>query len=128
MKNRNKYGKLKVLIVEDDSPSEVLLTELIKPFTRHALIAVSGRKAIQLCEENPDIDLILMDIRMADIDGYEAARQIRVFNKEVIIIAQTAYAMPYEDANAKEAGCNDFLTKPIYRTELYNVVQKYFEP
>ena len=67
-----------------------------------------------------------MDIQMSDMDGYEATRQIRKFNPEVIIIAQTAYAMSGDQEKAMEVGCNDYVSKPISRTKIKELIQKYF--
>jgi len=75
---------------------------------------------------NPDIDLILMDVKMPEIDGYEAVRQIRMFNKDVIIIAQTAFALTGDREKALEAGCNDYISKPIENKLLVELIQKYF--
>ena len=63
---------------------------------------------------------------MPDMDGYEAARQIRLFNKDVVIIAQTAFALTGDREKAIEAGCNDYISKPIKKDELMGLVQKYF--
>ena len=67
-----------------------------------------------------------MDIQMPEMDGYEATRQIRQFNKDVIIIAQTAYALAGDREKAVEAGCNDYITKPINRDKLMELISKYF--
>jgi CheY-like chemotaxis protein len=66
-----------------------------------------------------------MDIKMPDMDGYEATRQIRQFNKDVIIIAQTAYAFYGNNEKAIEAGCNDYITKPINHTLLKKLIKKH---
>ena len=80
-----------------------------------------------MCRNNPDIDLVLMDIQMPDMDGYEATRQIRLFNKDVVIIAQTAFALTGDREKAIEAGCNDYISKPIKKDELMVLVQKHFK-
>ncbi len=67
-----------------------------------------------------------MDIRMPDMGGYEATRQIRQFNSEVVIIAQTAYGLSGDRGKALEAGCNDYISKPIKKEELLGLIQKYF--
>jgi CheY-like chemotaxis protein len=67
-----------------------------------------------------------MDIRMPDVDGYEATRQIRQFNKDVVIIAQTAYALSGDREKAIEAGCNDHITKPIKLDFLKELIRKQF--
>jgi CheY-like chemotaxis protein len=66
-----------------------------------------------------------MDIRMPKMDGNEATRQIRQFNKDVIIIAQTAFAFPGDKEKAIEAGCNDYISKPINSTFLYELIKKH---
>ncbi|MFA7049411.1 MAG: response regulator, partial [Bacteroidales bacterium] len=71
-------------------------------------------------------DLILMDIGMPVMDGYEATRRIREFNKNVVIIAQTAFAISSDSLKVKEAGCNDYLPKPINKEHLFELIQKYF--
>jgi hypothetical protein len=67
-----------------------------------------------------------MDIKMPGLDGFEATRQIRRFNKEVIIIAQTAFGLRGDREKAKNAGCNDFLSKPVNKSDLHALMLKYF--
>jgi len=119
--------KLKILVVEDDKTSQMLLKIMLKPIARDLFQTITGHEAIELCRNNPDIDLVLMDIQMPDIDGYEATRQIRAFNKQVVIIAQTAYALPGDHKKTIDAGCNDYISKPIDKVLLMNLIKKYFE-
>jgi len=116
---------LKILITDDDEISRYLLTLRIKNFSREILNAKTGVEAIDSCRSNPDLDLVLMDIKMPDMDGYEATRQIRQFNKDVIIIAQTAYAFYGNNEKAIEAGCNDYITKPINHSLLNKLIKKH---
>ena len=88
--------------------------------------AETGAEAVDICQKNPDIDLVMMDIKMPGMDGFEATRRIRRFNKEVIIIAQTAYVMRGDRDKTLEAGCNDYLGKPINKNELISLLNKYF--
>jgi CheY-like chemotaxis protein len=81
---------------------------------------------VEACRNNPDINLILMDIRMPEMNGYEATRQIRQFNTEVIIIALTAFALTGDREKAINAGCNDYISKPIIKNELHDLLKKYF--
>jgi hypothetical protein len=118
--------RLKILIAEDDETSEALLKVMVKLFSKETLIARSGSMAIKVCRDNPDIDLILMDIQMPEVNGYEATRQIREFNKNVVIIAQTAYGLSGDKEKAIKAGCNDYISKPIDKEDLLKLVQKYF--
>ncbi len=107
---------LKILIVEDDEISYSLLSRTLQKISKEVLHAITGVQAIEACRNNPDLDLVLMDIRMPQMDGLEATRQIRQFNKDVIIIAQTAYAFTGDSEKAIEAGCNDYISKPINKT------------
>ncbi|NQU33979.1 MAG: PAS domain S-box protein [Bacteroidetes bacterium] len=117
---------LKILIVEDDNVSEMLITIIIEAFSKEILRAGNGVEAIDICRTYPDIDLIIMDIKMPVMNGIDATREIRKFYKEVIIIAQTAYALPGDRKKALEAGCNDYISKPINKVELMTLIQKYF--
>jgi hypothetical protein len=118
--------KLKMLIVEDDEVSKMLLDETIKGIGDEILSARTGEEAVNICHNNPDIDLVLMDIRIPKIDGYEATEQIREFNKDVIIIAQTAYGLSGDKEKSIASGCNDYIAKPINQDELTVLMQKYF--
>ncbi len=118
---------LKVLIVEDDNISKNFLELLVKPLSEQIIVAKNGFEAVKSFEENQDIDLILMDMKMPVMDGYEATRQIREMNKDVIIIAQTAYSLIGDKDKSIEAGCNDYITKPIFKDKLMTLINKYFK-
>jgi signal transduction histidine kinase len=117
---------LKILIAEDDEVSDSLLTIDVKKISRKIIKATTGVATVECCRQNPDLDLILMDIRMPELSGYEATRLIRGFNKNVVIIAQTAYGLSGDREKAIEAGCNDYISKPIIKEELFSLIQKYF--
>jgi CheY-like chemotaxis protein len=117
---------LKILIAEDDETSEILLSIAIKPFGRQIFVVNTGADAVDTCRNNPDLDLILMDVKMPGLDGLEATRQIRVFNKDVIIIAQTAYGHSDDRDEALAAGCTDFIAKPFDILSLRELLHKYF--
>jgi signal transduction histidine kinase/CheY-like chemotaxis protein len=117
--------RLKILIVEDDEISYSLLLRILQNISKTILHAITGVEAVETCRKNPDIELILMDIRMPMMDGFEATRQIRHFNKTVIIIAQTAYAFAGDNSKAIKAGCNDFISKPIAKAKLKELINKY---
>jgi len=118
---------LKILIVEDDIAAQLYLEELLTDVSKEILLAANGYKALDLCHEHSDIDLILMDIRIPGINGYEVTHQIRQFNKEVIIIAQTAFAFSGDKEKALEIGCNDYISKPLKKAELFAKINKYFK-
>ena len=120
------HKDLKILIAEDDEASSFILSTLMKPFGNEIITVRSGQEAVEICHEHPDIDLILMDIRMPGLDGYDATRQIRKFNQEVIIIAQTAYALTGDYQKAIDAGCNEYISKPIQTDKLQLLIRKFF--
>ncbi len=117
--------KLNILIVEDDEISEALLCITVNDFCKEPLIARTGAEAVELCNQNPDLDLVLMDIKLPIFSGYEATRRIREFNKEVVIIAQTAYGLSSDQEKAIEIGCNDYISKPIDRAKLVALIEKH---
>lgn len=123
---RDPFKKLKILIAEDDETSVIYLSEIILDKFKEIIIASNGLEALELFKKNPDIDLILMDIRLPIMNGLEVAKQIREFNKDVVIIAQTAYAMSGSSKIAKNAGCNDYISKPINKELLFGIINKYF--
>jgi PAS domain S-box-containing protein len=117
---------LKILITDDDESSRMLLAILVEKFSKDIYYARNGVEAVVTCRNNPDIDLILMDIQMPEMNGFEATTEIRRFNKKVIIIIQTAFDLSNERAKAKEAGCDDFISKPINKTHLHELIRKHF--
>ena len=118
------HGKLKILIAEDDEASQMLLEIIISPLASESFYAYTGKEAVELCRKHPEIDLVLMDIDMPGMNGYEATRQIRKFNKEVIIFAQTAYGLSGDKDKALKAGCNDYISKPIDKRALLKMIEK----
>jgi PAS domain S-box-containing protein len=124
---QNPINNLKILIAEDDEVSEKLISRVVNTFSREISIAKNGIEAVEACRNNPDIDLVMMDIKMPEMDGYEATRQIRLFNKDIVIIAQTAYAMSSARDMAIKAGCNDYISKPINHLLLEELIEKYFK-
>lgn len=125
--SNNRMKKIKILIVEDDEMSSTILAEYVKEFSSQTLLAYNGKEAVDVCKRTPDIDLILMDIRMPAMGGYEATKLIRRFNKGVIIIAQTAFALSGDREEALESGCNDYIAKPIGRNQLLALIERHFK-
>jgi CheY-like chemotaxis protein len=117
--------KLKILIVEDDESSEMLISIVAQSMAKEIISAKTGLEAVAACRNHPDLDMVLMDIRMPEMNGYSATREIRKFNKDVIIIAQTAYALEGDNEKAIEAGCNDYISKPIKKIELLEKIRKF---
>ena len=117
---------LKIVVAEDDETSEMLISINLKRFSREIIKVRTGDEAVEICRNNPDIDLILMDIQMPGLNGYEATKQIRSFNENIIIIAQTAFGLSGDIEKSIESGCNDYIAKPVNKDELLLLIQKYF--
>ena len=124
-KSEHNVKKLKFLIADDEEFADLYLTELLKDYYKIVLHAKNGVEAVDMCRNNPDIKIILMDIKMPEMSGYEATRKIREFNKKVIIIAQTAYALAGDREKAINAGCDDYISKPIEKDKLKRIIEKY---
>ncbi len=124
--NLNLDLNLNILIVEDDETSRRYGQTLIGKISKSILYARTGTEAVLVCRYNPGIDLVLMDIRMPEMNGYEATQHIREFNKDIIIIAQTAFGLAGDREKAIEAGCNDYISKPISKVKLFGLLEKYF--
>ena len=118
---------IKILIAEDDEISGRLISIAVKIFGKEVLKARNGNEAVELCRNNPDLDFVLMDMKMPEMDGYEATRQIRKFNNDVIIIAQTAYALAGDREKAIDAGCNDYIAKPFGQSLLITLMKKHLK-
>ena len=104
----------RILLVEDNELNRDMLSRRLKRRGFDVLIAVDGEEGIDLAtRESPD--LILMDVGLPVIDGYESTRRIKALDStsKIPIIALTAHAMPEEEARARDAGCDDFDTKPV---------------
>lgn len=114
-----------ILIVEDQPVSYMFLKAILKETNAKLLHANRGTEALKKYKENPDIDLILMDIQLPQISGHEATRRIKKINPKTPIIAQTANAMSEDKEKALKAGCNDYITKPIERLRLLQMMNKY---
>jgi PAS domain S-box-containing protein len=119
-------SKLKILIADDDIISRKLILKSVNQFGKELVEAKTGREAIERFKENPDIDLILIDVQMPDMNGYEATKEIRELNKDVIIITQSAFGLNGDREKALLAGSNDYITKPIDKNELVHMLSNYF--
>ena len=118
---------LKILIVEDDIVSAVYYEEIIKKHFKKVMLVTTGEDALIACRSNPDIFLILLDIRLPKMDGFEVIKQLRQFNKEVIIVVQTAYALKGDYEVALASGSNEFISKPVNKLVLFETMKKYLQ-
>ncbi|MFQ6610019.1 MAG: PAS domain S-box protein, partial [Fidelibacterota bacterium] len=118
---------LSVIIAEDDEISQLFFKTIFKNMFKKITYTTTGKETIDECRRNPDTDIILMDIQMPEMSGYDAAREIRKFNKDVIIISQTAYGFSIDRKKALEAGCDDYIAKPIKKKEMLEIINRQIE-
>ncbi len=121
--DNNTIEDLKIIIAEDDETSYNFLTLVLSDVSNCIKWANNGTDVVELVRKNPDTDVVLMDIKLPKINGLEATKQIRAFNKDVYIIAQTAYAQENYKQEAISSGCNDFIVKPIDKNHLKKILR-----
>jgi signal transduction histidine kinase/CheY-like chemotaxis protein len=118
---------LNILIVDDDETSACLITHILSKYSNKTEVVTDGLSAVETCKNDKSIDLILMDFQLPVMDGYEATRKIREFNKEIIIIGQTAFGFADDREKAINAGCNNYISKPMNRKLLIEMIFSYFK-
>ena len=114
-----------ILIVEDDDINQEFLSAVFIPTKAKILSASSGEEAVSICALNSDVNIVLMDIRLPQMSGYEAFKKIRKLNPKLPVIAQTAFALTEDSAYCLELGFIDFVPKPINRKHLLSVINKH---
>jgi len=124
-KNMEKLSHLHILVVEDDEIAREYLANILDDLCKTVSFAENGQIAVDFVREHDDIDLVLMDIKLPKMDGYEATRAIRLFRPELPIIAQTAYALSGDREKTIEAGCTDYIQKPVQKDSLLRKIKKY---
>jgi PAS domain S-box-containing protein len=112
---------LTVLVVEDEEINWFYLYEILKKSV-NTIHAANGRQALELIERHPEISVVLMDIKLPDINGLKLTGMIKKFNSNIKIIAQTAFALSGDREKAIEAGCSGYITKPVDKEELLNLI------
>ncbi len=122
---KQEHQLLHILIVEDEEINSFYIEEILTDYNVKVSHANNGKEAVEIFTSNQDIDLILMDIKMPIMDGYEATQNIRKINNEIPIIALTAYTMSSDRKKALQAGCNDHIPKPVKPDKLIEVIKKY---
>ncbi|MGQ8338494.1 response regulator [Sunxiuqinia sp. A32] len=124
--NNDLSGKT-VLVVEDNETSRIYFEAALKKTHVKALWAKNGREAIDVFQKEDKIDLILMDLNMPEMDGFEATRRIRKLDSDVPIIVQSAYILSGEEQKSYEAGCDEFLSKPIRLNNLLDAIYRHLK-
>lgn len=123
-KQKSKQKTKTVLIVEDDESSFEFLKVILTKLNVNIIWAKNGKDAVECCKEKANIDLILMDINMPIMNGYEATKLIKKIKPHLPIIAQTAYAIIGDRQKSIDAGCDDYISKPIKKHELIAKIEK----
>lgn len=113
-----------ILVIEDDEASAFYLEEILSEINFSVIIATNSAEAIDIVNKY-DFCLILMDIRLPDIDGYELTTQFRNKGITIPIIAQTAFVLPHDREKAINCGCNDYIAKPIRKEVLFEILSNY---
>ncbi|MBA7528543.1 Sensor histidine kinase RcsC [subsurface metagenome] len=121
------WSQYTILIAEDEDTNYIYLETALEKTNATILRAKNGKEAVELARVNPMIDIILMDIKMPEMNGFEATRSIKSFRKDIPIIAQTAFAMDEDRRNCSAVGCIDFLAKPIRYRVLVETLAKYLK-
>lgn len=117
----------KILIVEDDLSSRLYLNKILEKTGAVLLNAGDGKEALDKATEDPDIEIILMDIQLPVMDGYVAAKKIKEIRSDIKIIAQTAYGLSGDMENIIASGFDDYIIKPIYSGQLIEKLSSYFK-
>jgi PAS domain S-box-containing protein len=115
-----------ILVVEDEEINWFYLYEILRKKTR-PINAVSGAQALEMLKSNPDIEIVLMDIKLPDINGLELTRIIKSLNPEIKVIAQTAFALSGDREKALEAGCSEYISKPVNKDALLDLIATFSE-
>lgn len=116
-----------LLIAEDDNINFLLFQKMIQSRNYNIIRANNGAEAVEISINNPEIDVVLMDIKMPVMNGFEALEKIKMIRPELVIIAQTAYASPEDEAKIYAAGFYGYLTKPVNREKLFEAIDKVLE-
>jgi CheY-like chemotaxis protein len=117
MENEFLKGR-KILIVEDDMSSRLYLNKILEKAGVDILNAGDGQEAVDVALNNPDIEIILMDIQLPILDGYSALAKIREVRKDIVVVAQTAYGLLGDKEKILNSGFNDYIIKPILSQNL----------
>lgn len=116
-----------ILIVEDGTDNYIIISEFVKLLGYFPIKATNGRDAIQIIKDNSDIDLVLMDIKLPDINGFDLTIIIKELRPDIPIIIQSAYSSVNDMYLAQKAGCDDYITKPIEIDLLRRKLQKWLK-
>jgi CheY-like chemotaxis protein len=120
-----RWDSKNILVVEDDETSAFLLDTFLKGTGARITYTTNGNEAVEFVRRHPETDLILMDIKLPDKNGFTATKEIKSFASRVVVIAQTAYAFSMDYHEAISAGCDAYLTKPLNMSLLLDKMDSY---
>ncbi|WP_310556999.1 ATP-binding protein [Flavobacterium sp.] len=116
---------IKILVAEDDNVNYLLIQKILKSNKIQVIRAVDGLEAVRIFKGTILFNLVFMDIRMPNMDGYQAFKEIRLLDSKIPIIAQTSYSFPEEIAKIVETGFTDYISKPLDKTVVLDLVKKH---
>ncbi|MGM0407816.1 MAG: ATP-binding protein [Bacteroidota bacterium] len=116
-----------ILIAEDEPANYIYIAEVLKSTNAKILKAVNGKEAVEMFRQHKDIDLVIMDIKMPEMNGYEATKYIKEINQNIPVISQSAYAMPGDIEKGFTFGINDYLIKPVKPKRLLSIIDKHLK-
>ncbi len=111
-----------ILIAEDDAVSSLLLKKNLTDENINTLFAVNGKEAVEMVQQHQEINIVLMDIRMPVMNGFDTTRVIKELRPDLPVIVQTAFTSKDEKDKSHEAGCDGYITKPINKVELLELI------
>jgi PAS domain S-box-containing protein len=116
-------NQMRILVAEDEDTNFLYLSALLSKFHHTVLRAVNGKEAVEIVKEDNRLDLVLMDIKMPILNGYDALREIKKFKPSLPVVAQTAYALSDDEQNIRAAGFDDYIAKPIMKNKLVTILE-----
>jgi len=116
-----------ILIAEDVESNFLYLKAVLSKLNANVFWAKNGLEVLDICEKEKMMDLVLMDLQMPEMNGYEATQILKKKYPDLPVVAQTAFAMSDDREKALDAGCDDYLAKPIKSKDLLNIAQKYLK-
>ncbi len=125
--NEYDFRNKRILVVDDEEVNFLMIKDMLRDFGAEVIWARVGQEAIDLVQSGEKYHLVLMDMKMPILDGFQTTSALRKIDNSLKIIAQTAYAMDNEQEKCHAAGCDDYLSKPISMNELYEMVSKYID-
>lgn len=115
-----------ILVAEDEDFNFMLLEQILSGLNITLIRVMNGAEAVVMCKSNPDIDMVIMDVKMPVMDGYEATRLIKEVCPELPVMIQTAYSRESDKIKAFECGCDEYISKPLVIKDFLALLDKHF--